>query len=320
MQEYPDRNPRGNRKFITILAGGAICIMAVVVGIVVWNSSNVDLATKASRTNLAIGYKAIDHLLLGVKALAEERGLGFTALQLNRPVSERVRTALVQKRREADAAFAEAIRLVRTEFVGQRGARLTAALEQRLRALATLRKVYHDWDITRPKPGQAYQWFARTSSVLRACEDMLVLVQVEIRRISSNVQVDVALRLQYLGLVMTDFAGRERAVISGAIAQQEDASKSYAIGYRGRVIQMWRTVNLIASTHDLPPEIRAEIASIEKLYFEDLEEIRKSLQLARKAGAKYPIPPAQWFDHSSAAVDKMLLLARRAGELARQSS
>lgn len=275
-------------------------------------------------TNIANGYKATELLLNAVENLAAERGLAYTVLRSKQSPKTETLEAIKQARDRSNDAFKQAVSLIKAEFTTTNNARLTAGIEDQLLRIQRLRATFDKRSSQKGYVSLKFQWFEITSRAIEVSNDLMYKVQNELRRAGVGAEASRIMQLQRLVLAMSDYAGRERAVISGEIAGQKAIPSAYKSlqrdVYRSRVQSIWRKVKYIASQKSLSSHLNSLVTDIEKQYFKDLEKVRKALRTAHKSRVPYPVSASSWFEQSTKAIEKMMDLARKAGHAAQFKS
>lgn len=299
----------------------AAVLAGFTLGVLPWRGGPDESPMAARHSAHTQGYRASELLLNAAANLTEERGLVYTALQGGGFPSVESRAAIRQKRELSNQAFREALYLIRTGFAAAPEAKLTRTVEYELGKLEALRESVDRWQRDADDPGRPLQWFSAASRLMVFTGELMQLVHSRIRAAGVDPSADAGLRLQHLALVLSDLAGRERALISGAITRQQPLSGGFLgviFAYRGRINGIWRTVETIAAEQDLSPEVRETLQAVKSSYFDDLERTRRRLRQLSEAGAPYTISAADWFEQSTRSIARMIEMGSRAGRLARR--
>lgn len=270
--------------------------------------------------NIAKGFKATDLLLVAVQNLAEERGLTYTVLRSKQSPSAETLKAIKMARDQSIETFKQAVGLVKTDFVSARNERLTDDIESQLKRVQRLRTAFDNRGSVKRTFVLQFQWFETTTRAIETSNELMHKIQNEMQRVGVDAKAGRSMQLQRLVLAMSDYAGRERAVVSGAIAGQKTIPSAYKSLqqhiYRRRVNNIWRNVKSLASDYEFSPELNLLIKEVDRIYFGELENVRQAITAARKTRSPYPITASSWFGQSTAAIEKMLELARKAGHAA----
>ncbi len=254
-----------------------------------------------------------DLLLTSAGAWALERGLTNTALAGADPAAQAVLTQIAERRETGDAALDEALARVTTgaDFSGRQ--ELLAALSASADKVATLRTAA-DGAMTQPlanRPADlAGNWVPTITEMIVASQ--------RLREGAKFVADTTATRIAMLETVrgemwtMSEFAGRERALIGGLIASGAvmDTAKLRTLSTnRGRVEQAWFNIEAYLGRDTATPELRAAAETVRTVFFGSFEGLRQSIYAAGTSGAAYPVTGAEWVAQSTAAIDTLLQLA-----------
>jgi PAS domain S-box-containing protein len=121
---------------------------------------------------------------------------------------------------------------------------------------------------------------------------------------------------------MTEFAGRERALVGTVIAEGRPFTPmemAAVHGYRGIVTEALQKLDLALAQMPADTSLVARRAAMRSEYEEHFEALRQRIYAASARGAPYPLSAVQWFDAASAAIDTMLALAEQTDLLAQES-
>lgn len=161
-----------------------------------------------------------------------------------------------------------------------------------------------------PAPTPA-AWFAAITAeidalvALRRQVDAVAQAETEVARLTA-----IRDRLAEIA----EFAGRERGMLNGLIAQGAKPSPAQlqALGaFGGRIDGAW--ARIATRMTGSSPELRAAVAAAERAWFETFAPVRRSVLDAGLQGASWPIPAADWFGRATVAIDAMLAAQGQAG-------
>ncbi len=310
----------------------AVCFIAGIgMGALLWRGdqhvkqSAVD--TKQQTQLASSGYEAAGSLLVFADNLAKERGLTYAALKSTGDISEGSRSAIAQTRDSADRALTQALGLMSDQLAFKTDSLLMRRVSKNQESLEEMRTVVDGWTGSEDpavNADRANKWFAVSSRLLTIDAKLLELVHSKIRSVGLDIESAVALKLQRLTIILIDFVGRERGIVSGLLEEKrivdETASGWLLPAYRGRIGEIWSYIKAAASSNTLSPEITSLIGKVEHDYFEDMEQLRKRIQKARKAGEPYPVTAEEWFAKASTVIETIVKLGQEAGQLARSRS
>ena len=242
----------------------------------------------------------VDELVTAASAWAVERG-GLNGLLANpAAASDEQRRQVAAKRAEGNAAFERA-----AAQIG--GPPAMAAVRDSLARVAELRK-RADAALQDGKadPSLTAAWFPALSDLIMRSQDLASGLRNGIAgRVDTRVME--SLDLKHALWETSEFAGRERGIMNGAIAAGKRLAPEQLLSlgaFRGRVESAWATVQ--AADDHLGAEPRQAIADANAQFFGQFEKTRAEVYRAGGEGAAYPIPAAEWFKRSTEAIGHLL--------------
>ena len=242
----------------------------------------------------------VDELVTAASAWAVERG-GLNGLLANpAAASDEQRRQVAAKRAEGNAAFERA-----AAQIGDPPA--MAAVRDSLARVAELRK-RADAALQDGKadPSLTAAWFPALSDLIMRSQDLASGLRNGIAgRVDTRVME--SLDLKHALWETSEFAGRERGIMNGAIAAGKRLAPEQLLSlgaFRGRVESAWATVQ--AADDHLGAEPRHAIADANAQFFGQFEKTRTEVYRAGGEGAAYPIPAAEWFKRSTEAIGHLL--------------
>jgi methyl-accepting chemotaxis protein len=256
-----------------------------------------------------------DLLLASAGAWAVERGVTVTALNSS-GAADADRRSLIERQREAgDGAFRAA--LERLDGIGQGSHPLVGEARAAFNDLGRLRDRASQ-DIGRSMQGRsagiAGDWVRGMTGLIEATQDLRRALEFELDTVEARMahyqQMKDAI------WVMSEFAGRERAMIGGAAAQGNALSAEQVQELsrnRGRVEMAWQIVMAVAAKESTSPEIRSAVDNVRSVFFDRFGATRRSMIEAGLAGEAYPVSAADWIARSTEAIDTVLALSERTG-------
>lgn len=270
----------------------------------------------------AQAFRAVELLSTASSYLAEERGLAFSAIKKGVPLDA------------SDIKLLDARRLRSTDLLDQFEDQVNSgALGLPPTDIFFASLVYNRGDVSqrrqevdnwRPNESQSEfdemprRWFNSASRLLVSIENMHSALHARLRLRDIEPNASRAMQLQYLALLMNDYAGRERAIISGIIGGGEsytEVERRDLIPYRRRIDSIWESVRVLAKDYNVDANLRILIKQFDKAFFVDLDGTRKALKQANLAGKPYPITAEEWFARSTRAIQKIVDLSKQTGKL-----
>jgi methyl-accepting chemotaxis protein len=305
------------------IRGSLIALSALLVGIVVLLTaqSAFDAWRKMSESRLVESNNSTADLFLeSAGNWAVERGVTNAALASEAAVTPERRSAIDQRRVAADRAFQGALEALQREpeFPGRSD--LIEAVRGGLQKVVALRGQVDD-ALAKAKsqrdPKTAQDWVPTMTGLIMASQHLRQVSQFRPQSIASQIQ---QLRdLKQALWVMSEFAGRERAVIGGII----DSGSAIApqaldrlANFRGHLELAWDQVKDYLETQNASPLIKQQAQAVEQKFFKDYETVRQGVYGAGLAGQPYPLDGTSWIAESTAAIDQLIALATTASGVA----
>ncbi|MEO3430691.1 histidine kinase dimerization/phospho-acceptor domain-containing protein [Pelagibius sp. CAU 1746] len=243
---------------------------------------------------------------------AFERGLVFTALQSGRaPTSEEERQIGIRRREGSQviAHFREhaGSDLLRSDAAGfvDRMLSAYAAVEELRREAAG-----HIDRSPDKAAAKAEVWFASMTELIMAARQLSFALRDKVDRDSDLVR---AMRARAAAWDLSEFAGRERGLISGIIAagRPATAEELEQIGhYRGRIESVLLVVDRIGEAQGLDPEFVDALRRVQKAYRDELARQRRELQSLLVDRSVRPAAARPWFDATTAVIAEAVELQR----------
>ncbi|MBE9553250.1 MAG: methyl-accepting chemotaxis protein, partial [Proteobacteria bacterium] len=244
-------------------------------------------------------------LLDNAMLLVEERDIVRVALTAPGAMHPADIAAMKESRAESEQGFRESLEHIRDEgqFTGK--AQLIAAFEEAHRAVSELRL---QADGVLAKGGDetdfalAREWSKAVTTLIERVEEL----RRTATRKAAEADADTAghSTLNHLVLVMADYAGRERAMLSEYIADDmplPPGRLQQIYGYRGRVDLAWGTLREAAAMMGDPATDKA-IETANAQFIEAFGKTREAVLRAGASARQYPVDAAGWFDAATAGI------------------
>jgi methyl-accepting chemotaxis protein len=252
-------------------------------------------------------------LLKAAGQWAVERGMTAAALNAAAPATADVVAVIRERRAAADAALDTARQALRTMPLAATHAPL-ARTEEAYGALVQAR-VLVDAALGQPL-GQRDEalrkgWFGTITAAIERSQDLR----------QSAKTVDTHARTELMALdaakhyvwVMSEFAGRERAMVGSTIASGRPFSTQQlsSLGAaRGRVELGWDQLRQILTLHRGSfPAVDAAAQAVERDFFGTFQTLREQVHKAGSSDGTFPVTAADWIRQSTAAIDGILALS-----------
>ncbi|WP_193369628.1 methyl-accepting chemotaxis protein [Pelagibius marinus] len=304
------------------IRGSLLAVSALLVGIVVVLTTNsaLDAWRQMSEARLVQANNHTADLFLESAAnWAAERGITNAALSSWDAATPEQREAIDQRRAASTKAFEEALVELEKEpeFAGKDDlvAKLKAAyqkvveLRSRVDADLAKSKIERDAEVTKT-------WVPTMTGLIMTSQHLRQVSQFRPDTIATQIQMLSDLK-QALW-VMSEYAGRERAVIGGILSSGsriEPAALQRLANFRGHLEQAWNQVQIYLASENASPLIVEEAKKVEELFFGSYQELRLSIYEAGLAGNGYPVSAGIWIEKATGAINELTKMASIAGDV-----
>nr|ADB12514.1 putative two-component sensor [uncultured bacterium 9F08] len=261
--------------------------------------------SRAAQRNLAADILA-DLLVRANTRVAQERGLTTIALMRPGRISAEELVALGQLREENDRHLDAALEAATNFARHATSPQLSAALQQLDERIAAVRQARRQADelLQQPQTGGAAAFIDATTALIGAMATLRDISQAP----DSDITPDNPIFHETLHTV-TEMAGRERALLGGAIAAQRPLSDNelqtlWMIRgvFEGSREKFARATQRYAGL----AEVDAARARMEQAFQNDFGPLREAVFLAGRKGGAYPVDAATWYHEATAAIDAVL--------------
>lgn len=290
-------------------------VAAFVVGLLYVASANLLSAwdTMRSARIMQLNAKIGDLLLSSAGSLASERGATNTALSAEIATDPATITRIAGLRRSGDEALASALERLAdgTDFAGRDA--LIQRVRQNYDALVALRR-----DIDRQLPlsadardaGIVAQWVPAATALIMSSQDLRIAAQNVPATALARTQIMLDLRQAMW--VVSEYAGRERALVGGMIARNAHLSDDHLAtlaGYRGRLEQSWASIEVYSNRSFANPATVSAVAAAKAEFFGSFSTLRDSVYKANAENLPYPVSGNEWMTAATRAIDSLLVLS-----------
>ena len=264
------------------------------------------------------GLQLSDDLTAAAGNWAVERGVTNSGLKSATPVGEALLSKIAARRQAADAAFQNAMRQLEgwREFEGKEA--FLAGLKQNFAALQDLRG-QADAELRKPRAERSAEllenWLPTATRLITGSQKAMVAATGYL--VEQDPRLALFLLMRHNTWVMSEFAGRERAIMGGIVGSRlpmASAQIQTLARYRGRVEYAWDEVQLSAEQSLAPPEIKEAVARTKAHYFGSFEETRRQLYREAVESAAYPLSGAEWIETATNAIDSLLSIQKAISE------
>jgi len=269
---------------------------------------------------VAASNRTSDLLLAAAGDWAVERGMVNAALAGKNPAGATTMASVKARRTKGDGAFDLALKQIamapefkdRSTIVAEVGAAQRELLEARGQVDKAL------YDPLEKRDGRlSAHWVSVSTNLIMKSQHLRLASQYLPETIETKIgQIqDVKSAIW----TMSEFAGRERALIGQAVASGHalDNERLQTLAtYRGRVEQSWLEVSSFLKKGGVTPEMTVAADAVNQTFFGRFEKTRGEVYTAGIAGTPYPLQSDEWIADATAAIDTLLSLAHSTGNTA----
>ncbi|MFW0776950.1 MAG: methyl-accepting chemotaxis protein [Rickettsiales bacterium] len=271
---------------------------------------------------------AMTDLLKAAGDWAVERGVSNAALNASAPISDERKQKILARREAAKAMYVDALKHIdelikvidpsnphyqllidTTENTKQRFAeaeQLRALLDKNLEKYKSQRD-----------PELIKQWVPTMSALIITSQDLRFLLTEEAMKVDPELGREGEFR--HFSWIMSEYAGRERAMIGGLIAANQritNVKLKTLSEYRGRVEEAWGLVKKLGYTSN--EDVHKAMANVQKVFFDDFSTVRDRIYAAgmrnptytEEGGmhSVYPVSGEDWIASATKAINSILML------------
>lgn len=298
------------RNFFSIKNSLMSILGLFVIAIVVLTGMNTYSAYQTRQTNVKISelnYIA-DLLLKSANNWAVERGISNASLKGAEPASRITIDKIVERRAAADAAFEEATVHLQEQF----GSYADELLGETKTAYLAIKGLRHKVDALIIQNTGARD--KETIAALVPAISGLILKSQSVRQklfdgMTLDSQTAQLISLKHFSWIMSEYAGRERAVIGGLVGGNLPITSqklSILANFRGRVETAWEIVQDGATAAGVAESFIDSVERTGQTYFTDFQITRSKVYEAGSESAPYPISADEWITRATAAIDTLL--------------
>lgn len=252
--------------------------------------------------------RSIDSLLKSTGHWAVERGVTHSSLNSSTIVDNEMIGTIAQRRKNGDAAYNKAIKQIQSYGFKGKDEFLTKLKKAYSQVLEMRKKV--DRNIILPKikrdTSLITSWMPTISELIILSQDLRFVINMN----STTIDAELGRQseLKHFSWIMSEYAGRERAIIGGAISANSSIDKNQLAqlsNFRGKVEAGWGVVKKLAIESN--DEVKENVANIEKSFFGEFQKLRTSIYDSAINGNAYPIDAQGWIDQSTKAINSILV-------------
>ena len=255
--------------------------------------------------------ETISLLIEAANNWAVERGVSNSALNFAGVPPQKMKDIIAARRKKGNAAYQEAIKKIQ-EFEFKGNEKYSAKVKEAFQTASLLREKL-DQNISLPQikrdPDLLKKWVPTMSKLI------IISQQLRYALVEKAALADAELgreeNMLHFAWVMSEYAGRERAIVGGAIsanlAFDEKRLQKLAI-FRGKVELAWDMAKKLSV--DSEKQVKDTFKVTEKAFFQDYQKTREAIYTAGIEGEDFPMTAQQWIQKSTAAINKILDLQK----------
>lgn len=301
------------RALLVMIVSGFVLALLLVASSNMYTAWNNMSAARAMHANAELG----ELFLTSAGALAAERGLTNAALAKDSGADSDTIDRISKLRAKSDQALSAAMEEVRIGPDFKDKTQMLAKVQQDRDALRALRnEVGEQWALTALERDStiAERWVPTATALIMSSQNLRIAAQVVPSTALARTQIMLDLRQSMW--VITEYAGRERALIGGRIAKGaslDTATLATLAEYRGRLEQSWAAIEAYEKRDFANARVLPAIAAARTEFFGTFEELRKAVYSASSQNSKYPVTGDEWIAAATKAIDSLLALSSDIG-------
>jgi signal transduction histidine kinase len=284
-------------------------LIAILLGSDVYSSwVRLEEARRLKEDSVTIGL-----LYQSMKYFSQERGASFSVLYASPAISKGLHEDMLSNRKAADASLDKAFaRISSAHFPA------IETIQEKMRILQGLRREL-DVDLkndTREKNSDIpNRMFEADTEMISAVQHLIISITRSFNRI--DVRAGQHLRFKYFVWELTEYAGREYAMIGRLIVENKPLTpelQEKLLLWQGRIQHSWELTRQLAVGSGLEKSLSSHIDEAETHYFMTFDQIKDFFYTPgiMSADNPYPITIEVWLTLASEAVESLLTLKDRA--------
>ena len=250
-------------------------------------------------------------LLAAAGYWALERDITNGKLSDEQPASSAIMNKIHEQRKKGNEAFQRVeSRLSTIKFPNQRV--LTSELNAAY-AAANAARAQADADLAKPlsqrNSGVEKTWLSTMSNLILKSQAVRFTIAQKIADNDANLARQATMK--HFSWIMSEYAGRERAILAGAIAADapiHEAKIATLAAYRSKVETGWSTINKLLP--ESPEFVKVEAEKLNNAYFKNFQSLRNSIFQAELNNQPYPVSSGDWVTQATAAIDAILVFQK----------
>lgn len=234
-----------------------------------------------------------DHLLDATAYWARERGLVAVALAAPAVADAAALSGIDRARKEADDHYKEGIARLKAGVAFANKDRLMSEAEAAYQRLLDMRRAV-DAELKKPADQRLAEIRTGAVPVVTTAIERLKAMRLasDFAGDSNDAVMAAYAQLKHNLWVISEFAGRQRALLGGHIAdrRQITAETRQTIGaYMGRIELAIDVANAIVEHPRIAPVMKDETAAMRRAFFEEFGAVRAAVLEAGIKGGDYPL-------------------------------
>lgn len=251
-----------------------------------------------------------DHLFDATEKISVERDIAFSMLHAKDiETIKNLEPRLKESRQASDEAFIIVMNSL-TSYAFPELATLRGKIRAHLSGIRDMRGKI-DQATLLPKKQQnealAERWYGEVATLLQQTQDLWVEFVKHFTDI--NPVVTQHLRFKHFLRVITDYSGRERAVISRLLVENTDPTPeetAQLLRGQGAIELSWQMLDVLADQSGLYPSIASHYTDAKSHYMTMTDMVRDIFYVpGMRHGASYPISVDLWFELSTQANESL---------------
>ena len=313
--------PRNARKSSRGIRSTLLLIVAAfIVGLLGFALVSMSTALNSMRTAQTMrANNGVGSLFLeSAGALAAERGLTNAALAAPLKADPQVLAEIQKLRERSQGALNAALDEVRSTSDFPAKEALISKVTGDYQGLQSLRLAVDAQLASESSARDASvsdKWVPTVTTLIMSSQELRTAAQVVPS--SALARTQIMLDLRQAMWVISEYAGRERAMIGGMIARDakfDSGTLSTLSEYHGRVEQAWAQIKAYEKREFANPLVLTAIGGAEASYFGSFEEVRERVYAAGTGHEVYPLGADQWIAEATKGIDSLLHLSGTIGE------
>jgi signal transduction histidine kinase len=298
------------RTTLLVIIGTLDILIAILAGSSVyhsWTRFNNARTLMQGSVNINLLYRANRFLSL-------ERAASLSVLYVEPDTAESLHVDLSLDRKEANEALTRALAQIKIQSLAQDVSSLVGTVEEKFGAVQTLRQAL-DENLAKPPPerdpGLPDRVFAGETELELAVRDLILAYDRPLRAVDAVAAQQMMFK--FLVWEITEYAGREYAVIGRLIAENKPATPAVQedlMLWRNLAQHGWETAGQFMAGGGLDRELKPYMDEAETHYFLTFDQLKEIFYESENISPEnpYPLTIEMWLELASQAVDSLLAL------------